>query len=30
MLPDIPDYSQIINEVCEPFIINTNEKLGDD
>ena len=21
MLPDIPDYSDILNEVCKPFII---------
>ena len=30
MLPDIPDYNDAIEEICKPFMININEKLGDD
>jgi hypothetical protein len=26
MLPDIPDYSEVINEVCKPFVV---EKKGE-
>jgi len=27
MLPDIPDYNEVINEVCKPFIV-INKKEG--